>query len=47
MFLRSHGVRFGFAETMFMFFSAKSGKLVFRKDDCHPTLNLYSFTNNG
>ena len=21
--------------------------LFFRKDDCHPTLNLYSFTNNG
>ena len=38
MFLGSHGVWFEFAE---------SKNLFFRKDDCNPTLNLYSFTNNG
>ena len=47
MFLGCHGVWFGFAEKMFMFFSAKSRNLFFRKDDCNPTLNLYSFMNNG
>ena len=45
MFVRIRGVWFGFAEKMFMFCSAKSRKLVFSEDDCHPS--LYSFTNNG
>ena len=32
---------------MFTFCSAKSRKLVFSEDDCHPTFTLYLFTNNG
>ena len=44
MFVRSRGVWFGFAEKMFTFCSAKSRKHVFSEDDCHPSLNLYSFT---
>ena len=43
MFLRG-GVWFGFAEKMFMFFLAKSRKLVFSEDYCHT---LYSFMNSG
>ena len=48
MFVRSRGAWFGFAEKMFTFqtfCSAKSRKHVFSKDDCHPSLNSYSFTN--
>ena len=46
MFVRRRRVWFGFgAEKMFMFCSAKSRKLVFSEDDCHPT--LYSLSNNG
>ena len=47
MFIRSRGVWFPFAEKMFTFCSAKSRKHVFSEDDCHPSLNLYSFTNIG
>ena len=47
MFVRTHGVWLGFAEKMFTFCSAKSGKHVFREDDYHPSLNSYSFTNIG
>ena len=46
MFVRRRGVWFGSgAEKMFMFCSAKSRKLVFGEDDCHPT--LHSLTNNA
>ena len=47
MFVRSRGVWFGFAENMFMFCLAKFRKHVFSEDDCHPSLNLHSFTNIG
>ena len=47
MFVRGRGVWFGFAEKMFTFCSAKSGKHVFREDNCHPSLNSCSFTNIG
>ena len=47
MFVRSRGVWFGFAEKMFTFCLAKSRKHVFNEDDCHPSLNLHSFANNG
>ena len=47
MFVRSRGVWFGFAEKMFTFCSAKSRKHVFSEDDCHPSLNLHSFTKIG
>ena len=45
MFVRSSGVWFRFAEKAFFF--AKSRKHVFSEDDCHPSLNLHSFTNIG
>ena len=48
MFVRSRGAWFRFAEKMFTFqtfCSAKSRKHVFSEDDCHPSLNSYSFTN--
>ena len=45
--MRSRGVWFGFAENMFMFCLAKFRKHVFSEDDCHPSLNLHSFTNIG
>ena len=45
MFVRSSGVWFGFAEKTFCL--AKSRKHVFSEDDCHPSLNLHSFTNIG
>ena len=45
--MRSRGVRFGFAEKMFPFCLAKSRKYIFSEDDCHPSLNLHSFTNIG
>ena len=47
MFVRSRGLWFGFAENMFTFCLAKSRKHVLSDDDCHPSLNLHSFTNNG
>ena len=47
MFVRSRGVWFGFAEKMFTFCLVKSRKHVFSEDDCHPSLNLPSFTNIG
>ena len=47
MFVRSRGVWFGFAEKLYTFCSAKSRKHVFSEDDCHPSLNLHSFTNIG
>ena len=47
MFVRSRGVWFGFAKKMFTFRSAKSRKHVFSEDDCHPSLNVYSFTSIG
>ena len=47
MFVRSRGVRFGFAWKMFMFARRNPENLFFSEDDCHPTLTLYSFTNNG
>ena len=41
--------RFGFAEKMFnlRFARRNPDNLFFSEDDCHPTLKLYSFTNNG
>ena len=47
MFVRSRGVWFGFDENMFTFCSAKSRNHVLSEDDCHPSLNLHSFTNIG
>ena len=47
MFVRGRGVRFGFAWKMFMFARRNPENLFFSEDDCHPTLTLYSFTNNG
>ena len=39
--------RFGFAEKMFTFCLAKSRKHLLSEDNCHPSLNLHSFTNIG
>ena len=47
MFVRSRGVWFVFAEKMFAFCVAKSRKHVLSEDNCHPSLNLHSFTNIG
>ena len=47
MFVRNRGVWFGFAEKVFTFCLEKSRTHVFNEDDCHPSLNLYSFTNIG
>ena len=47
MFVRARGVWFRFAEKMLMFARRNPENLFFSEDDCHPTLNLYSFLNNG
>ena len=47
MLVRSRAVWFGFAEKIFTFCLAYPEKLFFSEEMCHPTLNLYSFTNNG
>ena len=47
MFVGSRGVWFGFAGKMYTFCLAKSKKHVFSEDDCHPSLNVHSFTNIG
>ena len=47
MFARSRGVWFGFGEKTFTLCLAKSRKHVLSEDNCHPSLNLHSFTNIG
>ena len=43
MFVRGRGVWFRLAEKMLMFARRNPENLFFSEDDCHPTLNLYSF----
>ena len=47
MFVGSRRVSFGLAGKMYTFCLAKSKKHVFSEDDCHPSLNVHSFTNIG
>ena len=47
MFLRSRGVWFGFAERCLRLAWQNPENIFFTEDDCHPSLNLHSFTNFG
>ena len=48
MFVRRRGVWFGFAvNDVYVLLDKIQQNLFFSEDDCHPTLTLHLFTNNG